>query len=113
VEVEPATLDARLPTMVLQPLVENAIRHGIARDPTARVVEVRATRANGSLRIEVMNDGPSPAEQTRPEGQAGLGLANTRARLGRLYGAAGRLTLGAGAGGGTVAVLEVPWRAQA
>ena len=110
-EIEPSTLDARLPTMMLQPLVENAIRHGIAQDPQARLVEVRASRVNGSLRLEVADDGPGPTEPAlRPEG---LGLSNSRARLSRLYGSAGRLTLESCPLGGTVAVLELPWRTEA
>jgi len=108
-EVDSETLDARIPTMALQPLVENAIRHGIAADPSAGRVEVRARRQNGSLRVEIANDGPpmSPASTGRPEG---VGLANTRARLARLYGRSSRLELGPDSRGGTLAVLEVPWR---
>jgi two-component system, LytTR family, sensor kinase len=111
IEIDPAALDARLPTMVLQPLVENAIRHGIARDPSARLVAVRARRVNGSLRVEVADDGPGLVEGAAPEPHEGLGLSNTRARLSRLYGDSGRLALEAGPGGGTVAVLELPWQA--
>jgi hypothetical protein len=107
-EVDPDTLDARFPTMALQPLVENAIRHGIARDPSAGRVAVRARRRNGALRLEVSNDGPTPERgSSRSEG---VGLANTRARLARLYGSAYRLELGPGPDAGTVAVLEVPFR---
>ena len=109
-DVDPATLEARIPTMALQPLVENAIRHGIARDPSAGRVEVRALRSNGSLRVEVANDGPD-AGITR-ERQDGVGLANTRARLSRLYGGSARLELESVPGRGTVAVLEVPWQAD-
>ena len=58
-EVGPDTLEAWIPTMALQPLVENAIRHGIARDPSAGRVEVSARRRDQSLRVEVRNDGPS------------------------------------------------------
>jgi two-component system LytT family sensor kinase len=109
-DVDPATLEARIPTMALQPLVENAIRHGIARDPSAGRVEVRALRSNGSLRVEVANDGPDAGiTRERPEG---VGLANTRARLSRLYGASARLELESVVGRGTVAVLEVPWQAD-
>jgi hypothetical protein len=109
-EVDPGTLEARIPTMSLQPLVENAIRHGIARDPRAGRVEVRTLRSNGSLRVEVANDAPdagAPGER-----QEGVGLANTRARLSRLYGPAARLELTSVHGRGVVAVLEVPWRSD-
>ena len=111
-EIDPAALDARVPTMVLQPLVENAIRHGIARDPSARLVAVRARRVNGSLRVEVIDDGPGVGDASGSEPHDGLGLSNTRARLSRLYGESGRLALQSGPGGGTVAVLELPLQAE-
>jgi two-component system, LytTR family, sensor kinase len=109
-EVDPATLEARIPTMALQPLVENAIRYGMARDPRAGRVEVRTLRSNGSLRVEVANDAPDASAPR--ERQEGVGLANTRARLSRLYGAAARLDLEVIQGRGTVAVLEVPWHPE-
>jgi two-component system, LytTR family, sensor kinase len=109
-EVDPQTLDATVPTMALQPLVENAIRHGIARDPRAARIEVRTLPRNGSLRIEVRNDGPACFwDGTTPPG-GGLGLANTRARLSRMYGSEYLLEVGPDRPGGTIAVLEVPWR---
>jgi LytS/YehU family sensor histidine kinase len=110
-DVDRGTLEALVPNLSLQPLVENAIRHGIARDPSAGRIEVLARRRDGALRIEVRNDGPAYAGNG--EGSTGgVGLANTRARLYRLYGARYRLDLLPGAGGGTVAVLEVPWQAN-
>jgi hypothetical protein len=108
-DVDPEALEARIPTMALQPLVENAIRHGIAVDPSGGRVEVRARRRNGSLQVEVANDGAPVAE----DGAArvdGVGLANTRARLTRMYGRGGRLELRPDPERGTVAVLEVPWQ---
>jgi two-component system, LytTR family, sensor kinase len=98
-----------VPNLSLQPLVENAIRHGLARDPSAGRIEVRAARRDGALRIEVRNDGPA---YTGNGSSGGVGLANTRARLHRLYGSAYRLDLEPGQSGGTVAVLEVPWQAD-
>jgi two-component system, LytTR family, sensor kinase len=110
-EVDRGTLEALVPNLSLQPLVENAIRHGIAQDPSAGVIEVRASRRNGALRIEVRNDGPPYAGSSdRPAG--GVGLANTRARLQRLYGSGYRLDLLPDQAGGTVAVLEVPWQSD-
>ncbi len=110
-EVDPGTLDARLPTMALQPLVENAIRHGIARDPAAGRIDVRARARNGSLRVEVRNDGPPLASGGGAAGR-GLGLSNTRSRLSRLYGADYRLELLPAPAGGALAILEVPWHAE-
>jgi two-component system LytT family sensor kinase len=108
-DVDQEALGAMVPNLSLQPLVENAIRHGIARDPRAGRVEVRAARRDGALRIEVRNDGPA---YTGNGSSGGVGLANTRARLQRLYGSAYRLDLLPDQSGGTVAVLEVPWQAD-
>jgi LytS/YehU family sensor histidine kinase len=108
-EIDDSALDAAVPVMLMQPLVENAIRHGVARDPSAGRIEVRAARRDGALRIEVRNDGPA---YTGNGSSGGVGLANTRARLHRLYGSAHRLELLPGQSGGTVAVLEVPWQAD-
>ena len=108
-DVDQETLGAMVPNLSLQPLVENAIRHGVARDPSAGRIEVRAARRDGALRIEVRNDGPA---YTGNGSSGGVGLANTRARLHRLYGSAYRLELLPGQSGGTVAVLEVPWQAD-
>ena len=109
IEVGPDTLEAWIPTMALQPLVENAIRHGIARDPSAGRVEVSARRRDQSLRVEVRNDGPS---YTGGGVSAdGVGLSNTRARLRRLYGSGYLLELLPDERG-TLAVLEVPWRSE-
>jgi two-component system LytT family sensor kinase len=108
-DVDQETLGAMVPNLSLQPLVENAIRHGIARDPSAGRIDVRAVRRAGALRIEVRNDGPA---YTGNGSSGGVGLANTRARLHRLYGPWCRLDLLPDQSGGTIAVLEVPWRAD-
>jgi two-component sensor histidine kinase len=91
IDVDPEVMDAPVPNFILQPLVENAIRHGIA--PLARVgrLEIRACAENGMLRIEVEDNGPGlSAEQQNGERdglfRAGVGVANTRARLQQLYG---------------------------
>ena len=94
--VDPATLDCAVPSLILQPLVENAIRHGIGRHAGADCVEVEATREHDSLRIEVRN-GNSVLEGEPPphpdhEGH-GIGMANTRLRLRELYGDAAQLRL--------------------
>jgi len=90
-DIDPEAMDAPVPNFVLQPLVENAIRHGIA--PLARVgwLDIRAHRENGMVRIEVEDNGPglSPEQQAGERAgtfRAGVGIANTRARLQQLYG---------------------------
>jgi hypothetical protein len=97
--------DARVPTLVLQPLVENAIRHGIARSSVAGRVEIGARRVGDRLILSVRDDGPGLVRDTaRPPG---VGLANTRARLERLYGDA-TVTLEP-ADRGAVATITMPY----
>jgi hypothetical protein len=99
---------ALVPRFVLQPLLENAIRHGIERRSSGGTITVRAAREGATLRIDVEDRGEGPA-QPRVRG-AGVGLANTRARLRHLYGAEARLDLESVSGGATVARLTVPYR---
>ena len=110
VEVEPRALDTPVPNLILQPIVENALRHGVAQHSSPGRVEISAKRGDGSLRIEVRDNGPGLSAITRPNGKTreGLGLSNTRARLARLYGAAHRFELSNAPGGGLVVTLEIP-----
>jgi signal transduction histidine kinase len=104
-DVDGDLLDAAVPHMALQPIVENAIRHGIGRRSTSGVIAIRAAREGSSLRIEVRDDGPGFSAQGAPGGM-GLGLDNTRARLEQLYGGeAGLYTSNAPAGGACVALV--------
>lgn len=104
VEVDDGVRSARLPSLTLQPLVENAVRHGIAPLDRPGRVELRARRRDGRLRIEVRDDGTGP-EEDRIEG---IGLGTTRRRLRELYGDDFRLELRRREGGGALTVLEVP-----
>lgn len=110
VEVEPAALDAPVPNLILQPIVENALRHGIAQTRGPGRVEISAKRENGSLRIRVRDNGPGLGAITGPDDRLkeGLGLSNTRARLEQLYGAAHRFELENAPGGGLLVTLEIP-----
>jgi hypothetical protein len=105
----PAGLErALVPNLILQPLVENALRHGLAGHDRAGRVSIAAIAEADALRLEVRNDGePLPAAWNF-ERSAGVGLANTRARLGHLYGKEGSLTLANGAAAGVVATVIVP-----
>jgi sensor histidine kinase YesM len=99
--------DARLtvfPPMLLQPLVENAVRHGIEPKLGGGEIGIRATTDASTLRIEVSDTGVGLIGD---EG-GGAGLANVRARLATLFGARGRLTLENKTGGGVAATLELP-----
>jgi len=86
-EVEPGTLDVLVPSMILQPLVENAIRHGIAPKVEGGIVTVRASRNNGKLTVEVVDNGVGIPEQRRSEiYESGIGISNVHQRLKVLYG---------------------------
>lgn len=100
-----------VPPLVLQPLVENAVRHGVAASATAGTVEVTAALRDGHLLITVEDDGPGMDPDLPPRSD-GTGLANVRERLERLYGAAGRLDVGARPGGGTRVRLRIPAREE-
>lgn len=116
VEVTPeeGTLGAALPHMGLQPLVENAVRHGIGQRASAGLLRVRARRRQDergdALVIDVEDDGPGPVPRTSNDrASTGIGLANTRARLQQLYGEQASLTLASRQGGGAVATMVVPF----
>jgi hypothetical protein len=104
IDVEPAARFAAVPTLILQPLAENAVRHGIGRLAAGGTVSVKAFRENGNLRVDITNTGT-----LRPAGSCeGLGLRNTRERLAQLYGANHQFELRE-SDEGVVASLRVPW----
>jgi two-component system LytT family sensor kinase len=109
-DVEAEALDAQVPNLILQPIVENAIRHGISQRSTPGLIEIQAKRQNGVLRIRVRDNGPGlPVNRSHEKlFQKGLGLANTQTRLMRLYGNAHRFELANDPGGGLVVTLEIP-----
>lgn len=105
--VEPGTGDALVPHLLLQPLVENAIRHGISPRRRPGRVEIRATRADGRLELEVADNGAGISASPRP---GAIGLANTRARLQQLYGDAHAFTLDSAPEEGTRVRISLPFR---
>jgi len=107
-EIDPAALDAQVPNLILQPLVENAIRHGIEPHAQAGLVELRARAENGTLELIVQDNGKGSAKSA-PAG-FGLGLSNTRARLEQLYGAEHRLEIGDAESGGFRVRICVPMK---
>jgi len=108
-DIAPEALRARVPNLILQPLVENAIRHGI--EPRARPgrIELRVQRLDGTLALEVRDNGTGLQDGQPIE--EGIGLSNTRARLQGLYGEAHRFDLHAADGGGLVVQVTIPFNA--
>ncbi len=106
IEIADDVRDARVPSFVLQPLVENAIRHGIAPRSEGGRIEIIASRRDGELTMLVQDNGQGCMQTTICEG---LGLRNTRARLEQLYGAGDRLVLTPAPAGGTVVTLNIPF----
>jgi two-component system, LytTR family, sensor kinase len=103
--------DAWVPTFLLQPLIENAVRHGIAARIEPGCIEIHARRKGAELHLEVRDDGPGLLPGGEESG--GVGLANTRARLRHLYGTAQRLELANLPRGGCVARIVLPFREPA
>ena len=105
--VAPETLDALVPNLILQPLVENAIRHGVSQRPTPGTVGVAASLEGERLRVNVYDDGPGLKQNGAAGG--GVGLSNTRERLAQLYGERQRFTLSEREGGGVEAAFTIPF----
>jgi LytS/YehU family sensor histidine kinase len=110
-EIEPATLDALVPTLLLQPLVENAIKHGVARKAGAGHIEVSARQENDKLWIEIRDDGVGLSEDAFTALHKGIGVSTTRARLEHQFGADYRFEFHRLAQGVAV-VVAVPWRVR-
>lgn len=104
-DVDTEILDSKVPNWILQPLVENAIQHGIGARRTGGEIRIAAYRNNGALQITVKDDGPGSRHISA---NAGLGLKITRARLQHLYGSSNRFVAGNLPHGGFLASLEIP-----
>src|SRR5215472_12627402 len=107
VDVPAELLPVQVPSLILQPMVENAVKHGIAKRVQGGAIRVAATRSNGMLTLRVYNDGPSlPAGWERKT--SGIGILNVRTRLRSLYGDAFKLSL-QNQNGGVEACVSVPY----
>jgi two-component sensor histidine kinase len=109
-DIDPETLEARVPNLILQPLVENAVQHGI--EPHARPghIELRARRAEEKLLLQVRDNGDGLSAGAQREG---VGMSNTRARLQQLYGGDHRFELQNEQKGGLLVSVTIPFRASA
>ena len=111
-DVADSLRDAAVPEFLLQPLVENALRHGIAHRTDGGIVQISARREGDALVLAVTDNGPGQGAPASRDGN-GLGLANIRERLTTLYGADARVELttrAAADGGGTLAAVRLPFR---
>ncbi len=111
-EVEEGTADALVPPFLMQPLVENAIRHGVEPSAERGSVRVRARRGDGRLTLAVEDDGPGLSREGSVNGGTGIGLSNTRARLTQLYPDDHRFQLAESARGGLRVEIEIPYRRE-
>jgi two-component system, LytTR family, sensor kinase len=109
--VDPALLTALVPEFVLQPLVENAVRHGLAKRSMATLLRIEARREGADLLLSVTDDGPGP-DIAAPVTAEGVGLGTTRERLATLYGERARLELVRTPEGGASSVVRLPYHEQ-
>ena len=108
-EIDPETLDMVVPSMILQPLVENALRHGIAPKIEGGTITLRAKRGKGRLTVEVIDDGVGISEQRQTEVYgSGIGISNVRERLKVVYGQDFLLKIDSQPGKGTAIRFEIP-----
>ena len=108
-DIDPEVLEMVVPSMILQPLVENAIRHGIAPKVDGGTVTLRSQRRNGRLRVEVADDGVGiPPEKQLGIYESGIGISNVRERLKVLYGEEFSFDINSQPGKGTAIRVEIP-----
>jgi signal transduction histidine kinase len=114
IDVDAEAQRALVPNLVLQPLVENALKHGIVVRPEGGVIRIIGARRGEMLRLEVEDDGPGlDANFSLDQADArGIGLRNLRDRIGVFFGDAGSFSIGTGPSGGTLAVVQIPYRAD-
>ena len=111
-QAEEEALDALVPSMILQPLVENAVRHGIARRRGPVKISVEVARLNGELHMTVRDTGAGLPEGWSEAGRKGIGLTNTRSRLTQLYGNRFHFRLERNPEGGAVAEIRIPFHRE-
>jgi two-component system, LytTR family, sensor kinase len=109
VDVPEELLQAEVPNLILQPLVENAIRHGVAKSSLAGLVRITARRGNGWLELSVEDDGPGLPAGWRADAGGGIGLRNVRSRMEQLYGSRQEFVLQNVEPQGAAARLRIPF----
>jgi hypothetical protein len=112
-EIDGATLGVRVPNMILQPIVENALKHGISRNAGAGLLRISTRLEDGKLAMKVIDNGPGPQRANgnlQAPVREGVGLNNTRSRLERLYGGEHHIDFRRGAEGGFEVTIRIPVR---
>jgi signal transduction histidine kinase len=109
-DVDPEVRDAMVPDMILQPIVENAIKHGVTQRSSPGWVEIAAVRTGGHIELSVEDNGPGIALGDDPP--QGVGLSNVRSRIDQMYGDDATLWLSNGREGGVRATLSFPYHTQ-
>jgi signal transduction histidine kinase len=107
-DIQPDTFDALVPNLILQPMVENAIKHGIGPRPAPGRITIRSRRTDGFLELEVQDDGVGLSAARLSDFNRGVGLANTRSRLEHLYGSLHRFEFRQPPGGGLLVLIAIP-----
>ena len=108
-KIDPSTLDARVPNLIMQPIVENAIRHGVATRSAHGHIQISSRKQNGVIQLQVQDNGPG-LEALNGEIREGVGLSNTRLRLQQIYGDSYRFDLSNAPEGGVLATVELPYQ---
>jgi len=111
-ELEPQTLSAQVPHLILQPVVENAIQHAIAPRSTRGHINIEAKRLNSLLRVAISDNGPGISSNANLPWKQGVGLTNVRTRLQQIYGPDFRFELMNTKGGGVTAFMEIPFERE-
>jgi len=106
--IDPAIRDALLPEFILQPLLENAVRHGVAKRSEAGLIEINGSESDGKLILCIHDNGPGYSAGSAD----GLGISNTRRRLETMYGDAARLEVRNADSGGTIATITLPMKRE-
>jgi two-component system, LytTR family, sensor kinase len=109
-DIDPATTKALVPNLILQPLTENALRHGIGRSADSGLVGISSTVTDGHLRLTVYDNGAGLPDDWQMKGSTGIGLANTAARLQQLYDDDHQFDIRNREGGGVEVVILMPMR---
>jgi LytS/YehU family sensor histidine kinase len=110
-EIAEELFPAQVPALILQPMVENAVKHGIAQRVQGGTIQISASRTNGMLTLNVYNDGP-PLPMNWEQTGSGIGIANVRTRLQGLYGSGFGLSMRNEGPSGVQVSVSVPWREE-